>query len=86
MNRLGEIRKSLHMTQEQFIRHVGIHVSIQRYSNYENDESEPNFTTKRVIALRLGVSLSYLWPDYGYPLEPENASCEVINPDYYGSH
>jgi repressor LexA len=58
MDRLRQLRKSRKLTQEEVGKHLGI--TAQSYSNYENDNREPDFATVSKLADYFNVSVDYL--------------------------
>mgnify|MGYP001187637283 CR=1 FL=1 len=57
-NRLRELRINKKLTQQDMANHLGI--SRQGYAKYENDQSEPDYKTIKILASFFNVSADYL--------------------------
>ena len=68
--RLAELRKANHMTQEQLA--VKLNTSRSRIGMYEQGRRQPDFETQEAIADLFNVNIDYL---FGRKYNPVDGSC-----------
>ena len=81
MNKIAELRKAAHLTQEKFAAIIG--VARSTIAMYETDKSEPDFNILQKIADYFHVSTDYLLGREEKSSTAEQESGGIVIPEKY---